>query len=178
MADKNIGSLREATSLDNDSLFVAEQQGNAVQVAASLFRAFAENAGRTAAENLTRGPQGEPGTSIVSIERTNGNGAAGTTDTYTITLSDGSAETFTVYNGKDGGGAGDMTKAVYDPTGRNGDIFAYADKKMPILGGKFTGAVYAGVQTPGTALIRNIRLVTTDTEPTVEGEIVFLCEEA
>lgn len=175
MADKNIGSLPEATSLDNDSLFVAEQQGNAVQVAASLFRAFAENAGRTAAENLTRGPKGDPGASIVSIIRTNGTGAAGTTDTYTITLSDGNTETFTVYNGKDGSGAGDMVKSVYDPTGKNRDIFAYA---MPVSGGTFTGAAYAGVQTPGTALIRNIRLVTEDTDPTVEGEIVFLCEEA
>lgn len=51
------------------------------------------------------GAQGSPGSdgvSIVSIDRTSGNGAAGTTDTYTITMSDGSTSTFSVYNGADG----------------------------------------------------------------------------
>lgn len=39
---------------------------------------------------------------IQSIERTNGDGSPGSTDTYTITFKDGSNQTFTVYNGKDG----------------------------------------------------------------------------
>lgn len=39
---------------------------------------------------------------IKSIARTSGNGSPGTTDTYTITLNDGSKKTFSVYNGKDG----------------------------------------------------------------------------
>lgn len=42
------------------------------------------------------------GTGIVSVLRTEGSGQPGTTDTYTITLSDGSTSSFTVYNGKDG----------------------------------------------------------------------------
>lgn len=42
------------------------------------------------------------GTSIVSVLRTGGSGQPGTTDTYTITLSDGSTSFFTVYNGRDG----------------------------------------------------------------------------
>ena len=41
MADKNIGSLPEALSLDDDSKMVAEQQGRAVYVSGSLFKAFA-----------------------------------------------------------------------------------------------------------------------------------------
>ena len=45
---------------------------------------------------------GEGGRGIVSIVRTSGNGAAGSTDTYTITYTDGTTSTFTVYNGKDG----------------------------------------------------------------------------
>lgn len=58
-----------------------------------------------------RGPQGEKGktgekgdtgTGIKSIERTAGNGAPGTIDTYTITYTDDSTSTYTVYNGKDG----------------------------------------------------------------------------
>jgi hypothetical protein len=48
---------------------------------------------------LTPGPQG---IGITSIDRTNGNGAAGTTDTYTITYSDNSKSIFKVYNGKNG----------------------------------------------------------------------------
>lgn len=52
---------------------------------------------------------GKDGRGISSIERTDGNGAPGTTDTYTITLTDGSTSTFTVYNGKDGTGGSGVT---------------------------------------------------------------------
>ena len=60
------------------------------------------------------GTDGNDGRGIVSVVRTSGTGAAGTTDTYTITFTDASTTTFNVYNGADGGGAGDMTKAIYD----------------------------------------------------------------
>ena len=60
--------------------------------------------GKTGATGAT-GPQG---VSVESIQLTNGNHAPGTTDTYTITLSDGSAFQFTVYNGANGTGAGDF----------------------------------------------------------------------
>ena len=60
--------------------------------------------GKTGATGAT-GPQG---VSVESIQLTNGNHAPGTTDTYTITLSDGSAFQFTVYNGANGAGAGDL----------------------------------------------------------------------
>lgn len=69
-------------------------------------------------KRLTLGlPVGQPGRSVASILRTAGTGAAGTTDTYTITYSDGATSTFTVYNGADGLGAGDMLAAAYDPDG-------------------------------------------------------------
>lgn len=71
-----------------------------------------------------QGPAGPAGSSIQSIDRTAGTGAPGTTDTYTITLTDGSTTTFQVYNGADGNGAGDMTRATYDPQNRNSDIWA------------------------------------------------------
>jgi len=48
------------------------------------------------------GERGETGAGVQSVERTAGDGSPGTTDTYTITLTDGSTSTFTVYNGKDG----------------------------------------------------------------------------
>lgn len=85
------------------------------------------------------GPQGEPGvtgapgSSIESISRTSGTGAPGTTDTYTITLTDGRTSEFFVYNGKDGAGAGDMTANVYDPQGKAQDIFKYVDDKCAAL---------------------------------------------
>lgn len=50
-----------------------------------------------------QGPQGPQGASIQSIQRTAGTGAPGTTDTYTITLTNGSTFEFQVYNGADGG---------------------------------------------------------------------------
>lgn len=76
---------------------------------------------------LPRGEKGVAGSSIQSIERTDGTGASGTVDTYTITLTDGTTATFSVYNGKDGEGAGDMTAAVYDPQNKKTDVFKYVD---------------------------------------------------
>ena len=49
-----------------------------------------------------QGIQGETGAGIQSIERTGGDGSPGTVDTYTITMTDGSNATFSVYNGADG----------------------------------------------------------------------------
>lgn len=48
------------------------------------------------------GATGATGVGIQSISLTGGNGAPGTTDTYTITLTNKSSYTFTVYNGSDG----------------------------------------------------------------------------
>ena len=54
-------------------------------------------------------PKGQPGTSVSRIQRTSGTGAAGTTDTYTMYDSnDDAIGTFTVYNGANGAGAGDL----------------------------------------------------------------------
>ena len=45
---------------------------------------------------------GEDGRGIVSFVRTSGTGTAGSLDTYTITYTDNTTDTFTVYNGKNG----------------------------------------------------------------------------
>ena len=74
--------------------------------------------------------RGPAGSSIESITRTAGTGAPGTTDTYTVTMTDGRTTTFNVYNGKDGEGAGDMMAQVYDPQGKAKDIFAYVDNAI------------------------------------------------
>ena len=73
-----------------------------------------------------QGIQGEQGTSITSIVRTNGTGAAGTTDTYTVTMSDASTGTFTVYNGSngiDGNGITSVTRT--NGTGKAGTTDTY-----------------------------------------------------
>ena len=48
---------------------------------------------------MLKGEQGKDGTTIKSVEKT---ASSGLTDTYTITLTDGSTSTFEVTNGKDG----------------------------------------------------------------------------
>lgn len=72
--------------------------------------ATAEITGTTPDLVLSLGlPKGQPGTSVSRIQRTSGTGAAGTTDTYTMYDSnDDAIGTFTVYNGANGAGAGDM----------------------------------------------------------------------
>ncbi len=45
--------------------------------------------------------KGDTGVGILDINRTNGDGSAGTTDTYTITLTDNTTKTFTVTHGSD-----------------------------------------------------------------------------
>lgn len=171
MADRNIGTLPASTSIDSDSLFVAEQQGAAVKVTGEQIADFAReaadanvqaaidaadraeeaaqvtahppqvndetgfwqvwNGGTGAYEDTTiqaEGPVGPQGTSVKSITRTSGTGAAGTTDTYTMYDSDDEPiGTFTVYNGADGLGSGDMLKSIYDTGNKNTDIFNYAD---------------------------------------------------
>lgn len=93
-----------------------------------------------AGETGPAGTDGADGVGIQSIVRTSGDGSPGTTDTYTITLTDGTTSTFTVYNGANGatGPAGaDGTSFVisgrYDtlaeleaahPTGSEGEAWA------------------------------------------------------
>lgn len=79
-------------------------------------------------------PKGNTGNGISSIERTDGTGAAGTTDTYTITFTDGTTTTFQVYNGANGIDAGEvLLKSTYDAKSRNTDIFDYVDGEIAIL---------------------------------------------
>ena len=72
--------------------------------------ATADITGTTPNLTLSLGiPKGQPGTSVSRIQRTSGTGAAGTTDTYTMYDSnDDAIGTFTVYNGANGSGAGDL----------------------------------------------------------------------
>lgn len=74
-----------------------------------------------------QGPQGATGNGISGIALKSGNHAPGTSDVYTITLTDGTTFDFEVYNGANGQGAGDMLASVYDPQGKRTDIYKYVD---------------------------------------------------
>lgn len=65
----------------------------------------------TKGDTGSKGDTGATGNGIESITKT---GTQGLVDTYTITMTDGSTATFTVTNGQDGQGAGDMLKSTYD----------------------------------------------------------------
>ena len=78
-------------------------------------------------ETGAAGPQGATGNGISGIALKSGTHAPGTSDIYTITLTDGTTFNFEVYNGANGQGAGDMLASVYDPRGKHQDIFKYVD---------------------------------------------------
>lgn len=78
------------------------------------------------------GPKGEPGRGIASILRTSGDGAPGSIDTYTITYSDSSTDTFSVYNGKDGLGTDEVGEsgATFIPSISDGILSWTNDKNL------------------------------------------------
>lgn len=77
------------------------------------------NAGSVIGPQGIRGEVGPTGASVDRIERTSGTGAPGTTDTYTVYLTDGqTGGTFQVYNGSNGAGSGDfMSNGTVPMTG-------------------------------------------------------------
>jgi len=76
--------------------------------------------GATGATGAT-GSIGATGNGISSVSLTSGTHAAGTTDTYTITFTDSTATTFSVYNGADGIGS------VVSVNGQTGTVVLDAD---------------------------------------------------
>ena len=58
---------------------------------------------------------------LTRVEKVSGTGTSGSTDVYTIYLTDNRSYDFTVYNGTDGKGAGDMLASQYD---KNGTVVA------------------------------------------------------
>lgn len=86
MANKTIGQLTEATSVQTTDLFLLEQTGTAKKLT-----------GQTLINDLAAALDGHGG--IVSIAKTS---TSGLVDTYTITMADGATATFSVKNGEDG----------------------------------------------------------------------------
>lgn len=122
--------------------------------------ATADITGTTPNLTLSLGiPKGQPGTSISRIERTSGTGAAGTTDTYTMYDSnDDAIGTFTVYNGANGAGAGDMM----------------ADGSVPMTGALNMGGnrvTNVGAPTAGTDAVRqsDLQAVSDEVDHILDG---------
>lgn len=76
------------------------------------------------------GPRGATGNGISDIALKSGTHAPGTSDVYTITLTDGTTYDFAVYNGANGQGAGDMLASIYDPQGKRTDVYKYVDDEI------------------------------------------------
>ena len=72
------------------------------------------------------GDTGATGNGIESVTLVSGSHAAGTTDTYRITFTNGETADFTVYNGANGEGAGDMLweefNARFNPANKSGQM--------------------------------------------------------
>lgn len=100
---------------------------------------------------------------ISSVTKT----SVGLIDTYTITYTDGSTYQFTVKNGKDGTGIGDMEKADYDASStvlNAGGIPAYVESKA----GSWSSAVSCLVGDT-TCTISDANILTTSIiEPYIE----------
>lgn len=88
---------------------------------------------------LKEGPTGPAGRSIVSIERTSGDGSPGSLDTYTVTYNIGDPSTFQVRNGSNGAD-GEVTAA---------DLAAAIDTRIPKVDSPIAGRL-AQVAADGT----------------------------
>jgi hypothetical protein len=84
-----VGDSSEAYAFTDDSTIMAS-------------RAYARKVGDSIKALIPAGATGPAGKGIASVARTSGNGAAGTTDTYTITYTDATTQTYNIVNGANG----------------------------------------------------------------------------
>lgn len=87
---------------------------------------------------------GADGRGIKTIARTSGNGAAGTTDTYTITYTDGTKSTYQVRNGANGKDGTDGDDGITPHIGSNGNWY---------IGDTDTGVKAQGEGGSGSAVV-------------------------
>ena len=83
-----------------------------------------------------QGPKGDAGVGIASIERTAGDGSAGSVDTYTISYSDGTSATYQVTNGANGKDGKDGQNApTYDQSLNTTDAVTFASVTADVVYG-------------------------------------------
>jgi len=90
---------------------------------------------------------GPTGVGITSVVRTSGTGAAGTTDTYTITFDDASTTTFDVLNGADG------AIGPEGPTGPEGPIGLTGADGTDAVWTEITQADYDALSPPNASTL-------------------------
>jgi hypothetical protein len=109
-----ISQLPQAGTIDGTEQMLGVQGGITKRFSASQLKGIKGDTGQNAYQLAVAGGftgsvsewltslSGSDGRGIVSIARTSGDGAAGTVDTYTITFTSGTPETFTIRNGANG----------------------------------------------------------------------------
>ena len=97
-------------------------------------------------------PRGDTGNGIASVTLVS---TVGKVKTYRITMTDGSTFDFTVTDGTDGTGSGDMSKAVYD-TDDNGIV----DEAESVSNVSGTGAIEFGLDADGKGQYRAVGAAT------------------
>lgn len=93
------------------------------------------------------GVEGATGNGIASVQKV---GTSGLVDTYQINFTDGTTFTYTITNGQDGQGAGDMTKQTYDPSNAVADAGGIPAYVTAHSGTTYTGE--KGVIVAGTTI--------------------------
>lgn len=129
-------------------------------------------------------PSATPGKGISSITRTAGTGLAGSTDTYTITYTDGTTSTFTVVNGANGAAGAAGTNGTNGIIIKSNNITvdtpvsgAYQTLKSYTLSANTLTQdgdaleVTGFIVTSGTSANKNVKLLIggTDAMPTISG---------
>ena len=109
----NLTALTAVSGMMSGDVYVTEDNNHAHMYTGTIWADLGE----------IRGPQGPAGVGILSIERTTGDGSAGTVDTYTVTYSDATTITFDVTNGKDGITWYTGTTAPDAGVGVDGDLY-------------------------------------------------------
>lgn len=108
--------------------------------------------------NGSKGSKGDMGVYIASIDKISGDGAEGSTDTYSINMSDGNSYNFKVYNGADGNFIESIRRVSGDGSAGSTDIYAIDMSD----GGNYEFAVYNGKDGKDAVSISSIKRTSGD----------------
>lgn len=141
MADKTIGEIPSANSINDNSLFVMEQDGAAKSVTGLIFKNYAKSsaeqystaaaesaeAAEAAANSAAEAAENAQNVSLYSPKIIDGNWWTYDSQSQTYIDTDVSATGPQGPQGPSGSGTGDMLASVYDTQGKAQDVYTYAD---------------------------------------------------
>lgn len=158
----------KASQLTNDAGYLTKHQ----DISGKLDRTELPSAINTALAQAAESGEfdGADGRGIKSIVRTSGNGAAGTTDTYTITYTDNTTSTLTVYNGKNGSNGTSVTvKSVSESTADGGsNVVTFSDGTTITIKNGSKGNPYTLTSDDKTTIVNAVIAAL----PVYNGEVV------